>query len=47
MPLVFKVGAAQLRLALPGGGVAAATVTENAGNAAEVNPSLTLITMPE
>ena len=40
---VFKVGAAQSRLALP---VGAATVMENAGNAADASPSLTLITMP-
>ena len=47
MPSVFKVGAIQLRLALPGGGCAAATVMEKAGNAADENPSLTLITIPE
>ena len=46
VPLVFEVGAAQLRLALPGGGCAATTVMENVGNAADANPSLTLITMP-
>jgi hypothetical protein len=44
---VFNVGVVQLRVTLPGGGCAAATVMEKAGNAADVNPSLTLITMPE
>ena len=47
MPLVFKVGTVQRRLALPRGGGAAATVMENAGNAADENPSLALITIPE
>ena len=47
MPLVFKVGTVQLRLALPRGGGAAATVMENAGNAADEDPSLALITIPE
>jgi len=46
VPFVFNVGAVHLRLALPGGGVAGVTVMENAGKAADANPSLTLITMP-
>jgi len=47
VPLVFKVGTVQLRLALPGGGGAAVTAMEKAGNAADEDPSLTLITIAE
>src|SRR5215475_10492796 len=46
VPLVFKVGTVQLRLALPWAGCTAATVMEKAGNADDENPSLTLITIP-